>query len=111
MNGCKKRLDTKARYKRNYDNPLRQNKTLIKPDDDVFVLLELKDEKETREKMTPIAEGLLRMKGVYMEENSCHRKYFTIMPHTCTNAKVRRLIFGCYQTTNRRKTRNGSTRT
>ena len=60
----KKLLETQARYKRNYDNRLRRTNTIIKPDDFVFLRVERRDDKETRHKLAPIAEGPFRVKEV-----------------------------------------------
>lgn len=51
---------------RNFDKHLRKNAEVIRPGDNVFLRVERKDEKETRHKLAPIAEGpfpVLRVDG------------------------------------------------
>ena len=45
------------RYKKNFDKRIRKTTETIKPGDQIFLRIERKDEKETRHKLAPIAEG------------------------------------------------------
>lgn len=60
----KKLFEGQARYRKNYENRLRRNKSLIKPEDYVFLRAERKDYKETRPKLAPIAKRPFPSKDV-----------------------------------------------
>ena len=48
---------SQERYKRNFDKRLRKNTDTIAPGDNIFLRVERKDDKDTRHKLAPIADG------------------------------------------------------
>ena len=48
---------TQERYKKNYDQRLRRQSEVIKEDDYVYLRIERRDDKLTRHKLAPVAEG------------------------------------------------------
>ena len=52
------------RYRRNYDERLRLHGERIKIGDHVYLRVERKEEKQTRHKLAPVAEGPFKVKDV-----------------------------------------------
>ena len=53
-----------ARYKRNFDERLRLQTERIRPGAYVFLRVERKNEKDTRQKLAPVAEGPFLVKSI-----------------------------------------------
>lgn len=68
--GSQEPLKTQASYKRNYDNRLSRDRTIIIMGDYVFIYVDQKDDEETRQKQEPIAEGSFLVRHVEATNNT-----------------------------------------